>query len=89
MTGTTPSVKQLKGLSPVYSHRQRSGKTLYAVGCWRTYEEAERALPSVKRAGFSSAFVIAFENGQSLPVKQARKKESSVTVVTEEIRIVK
>ena len=89
VTGTTPSIKQLKGLSPVYSHRQRSGKTLYAVGCWRTYEEAERALPSVKRAGFSSAFVIAFENGQSLPVKQARKKESSVTVVTEEIRIVK
>ena len=89
VTGTTPSVKQLKGLSPVYSHRQSSGKTLYAVGCWRTFEEAERALPSVKRAGFSTAFVIAFENGQSLPVKEARKKESSVTVITEEIRIVR
>lgn len=89
VTSTPPTIKQLKGLSPVYSHRQKSGKTLYAVGCWRTYEEAERALPTVKRAGFTTALIIAFENGQSLPLKQARKKESSVTVVTEEIRIVK
>jgi len=89
VTGTRPSIAQLKGLSPVYSHRQKSGKTLYAVGCWRTYAEAERALPSVKRAGFSTAFVIAFENGRPLAVSKARKKESPVTKVTEEIRIVR
>ena len=27
VSGTAPSIRQLKGLSPVYSHRQRSGKT--------------------------------------------------------------
>ena len=89
VTATKPSVRQLKGLSPVYSHPQRSGKAMYAVGCWRTFAEAERALPSVKRAGFPSAFVVAFENGQPLAVSKARKKESSVTVVTEEIKIVR
>jgi len=87
--GSTPSVKQLKGVSPVYSHPQRSGKRVYAAGLFRTYAEAEQALSSVRRAGFPSAYVIAFENGKSITLQQARKKESSVKVITEEVRIVR
>ena len=50
---------------------------------------AETALRDVRRAGFPSAFVIAFDGGAPLSLQKARKKESSVTVVTEEIKIVR
>ena len=84
-----PEIRQLKGVSPVYAHPQRSGKTLYAAGLFRSYDEAEEALSSVRKAGFPSAFIIAFDDGQSLALSKARKKESSVKVITEEVRIVK
>lgn len=88
VSGSKPSVKQLKGISPVYVHPQRSGKKLCAAGLFRTYAEAEMALPSVRRL-FPSAFIIAFDGGQPMALSKARKKESSVKVITEEIHIVK
>lgn len=88
VSGSKPSVKQLKGISPVYVHSQRSGKKLCAAGLFRTYAEAEQALPAVRRI-FPSAFIIAFDGGQPLTLSKARKKESSVKVITEEVRIVK
>ena len=84
-----PAVKQLKGVSPVFSHRQRSGKTLYAAGVFQTYAEAEAALAACRAAGHKSAIIIAFENGAPLALSKARQKESSVKVVTEEVHIVK
>lgn len=83
------NVSQLKGISPVYAHPQRSGKKLYAAGLFRSYADAEEALGAVRRAGFPSAFVIAFDGGKPLSLSAARKKESSVKVITEEVRIVK
>ena len=88
VSGSKPSVSQLKGISPVYVHPQRSGKKLCAAGLFRAYADAEQVLPAVRRK-FPSAFIIAFENGQPLALAKARKKESSVKVVTEEVRIVK
>lgn len=89
VSGNQIKISQLKGISPVYAHPQKSGRTAYAAGLFRTYAEAEEALRSIRKAGFPSAFVIAFEGGVSLPLAEARKKESSVKVVTEEVRIVK
>lgn len=89
VSGYTPTPKQLKGLSPVYSHQQKSGKKMYAAGAWRTFAEAEQGLRTVRRAGFSSAFVVAFNDGKPISLANARKKESEVKVITEEIRIVK
>ena len=83
-----PTIRQLKGVSPVYVHQQRSGKMLCAAGLFRTYAEAEQALSQVKRV-FPTAFVIAFEDGSPLSLSKARKKESSVKVITEEVHIVK
>ena len=88
VSGSKPSVSQLKGVSPVYVHAQRSGKKLCAAGLFRTYADAEQALSAVRRK-FPSAFIIAFDSGQPLALAKARKKESSVKVITEEVRIVK
>lgn len=88
VSGSKPSLRQIKGISPVYVHAQRSGKKLCAAGLFRTYAEAEHALPAVRKL-FPTAFIIAFDGGQPLALSKARQKESSVTVVTEEVRIVK
>lgn len=84
-----PTVKQLKGLSPVYIIRQKSGKNLCAAGVFKNYAAAEAALPTVRRAGFPTAFVIAFEDGKPISVQKARQKESSIKVIEEEVHIVR
>ena len=88
VSNSNVTVRQLKGVSPVYVHAQRSGKKLYAAGLFRTYADAEQALSAVRRS-FPSAFVIAFDGGAPIGLSKARKKESSVKVITEEVRIVK
>ena len=67
--------RSFKGITPVFERRQPSGKYLYTAGVFRTYEEAEAALPKVKKAGFSSAFIIAANDGRSINVKKARELE--------------
>ena len=83
------TVKQLKGVSPVYDHKVSGGKHLYAAGLFRTYAEAKAALPKVKNAGFPNALIIAYRDGKSLSVNRARQLESEITIVKEEVRIVK
>lgn len=82
---------QLKGLTPIFQKRQSNSKYpyVYNVGVFRTYAEATSALSKVKKAGFSGAYVIAFENNKALAIAKARQKETQVRVVTEEVRIVK
>jgi len=89
VSSSKPSVKQLKGISPVFDHKQPSGKHLYAAGLFRTFGEAQSALSKVKKAGFSSAYIIAYKSGKSISVKNARAAENAVTIVEEEVRIVK
>ena len=66
------NIKQLRGLRPVFATRQSSGKYLYTAGAFRRYSEAAAALPLVKGAGFSSAYIVAFKNGKSIAVSKAR-----------------
>ena len=67
--------RTFKGITPVFERRQPSGKYLYTAGVFRTYEEAEAALPKVKKAGFSQAFIIAVNDGHSINLKKARQIE--------------
>ena len=81
----------LKYLSTLWGPMRIFGSYLVllcAAGLFRTYAEAEHALPAVRKL-FPTAFIIAFDGGQPLALSKARQKESSVTVVTEEVRIVK
>lgn len=89
VVSSKPSLKQLKGVRPVFAHPQRSGKTQYAAGIFSTYAEAETALAAVRKAGHKNAMIVAFEDGKPLALSKARQKESSVKVITEEVRIVK
>lgn len=79
----TSSPKQLteasfKGLSPVFE-RKDAGRFVYSVGAFDKYADANRQLARVKKAGFASASIIAFENGRAIPLVTARKKEADAT----------
>ncbi len=76
-TSETASVKDLKGLSPVF-FRDNNGKTSYYVGLFRSYNDALSNLNKVKRAGFKTAFIVAVNNGRQISVAEARKIEKTV-----------
>ncbi|MBR5398483.1 MAG: PD40 domain-containing protein [Bacteroidales bacterium] len=63
-----------KGLSPVFE-RESGGRYSYCAGAFPKYSDAYRQLSKVKKAGFASATIIAFENGTAIPLEVARKKE--------------
>lgn len=71
------TVKQLRGLSPVFWHKTSNGNYIYRVGLFRTYNDVLSNLNKVKRLGFKTAFIVAFSDGQQIPVQKARKIQSA------------
>lgn len=74
------STKQLteasfKGLTPVFE-RLSNGRYTYSAGAFAKYSDAYRQLSRVKKAGFSNASIVAYENKEAIPLEVARKKEA-------------
>ncbi len=72
------SVKQVKGLSPVFEREGSGGRKIYSAGVFRTYSSALSNLNKVKRLGFKGAFITAFIDRESAPVARARAMESKM-----------
>ena len=72
---TTP--ENFKGVKEVEQFEQK-GIYKYTVGNFFTFEQAKTKQTSVRETGFDSAFIIAFYNGQKIPVAEGVKllKES-------------
>lgn len=68
--------KALKGLSPVFETITPSGKYNYTVGRFFSYAELSTALAKVKTLNFPKVFAIAYYNGKSIGIKEARLLES-------------
>ena len=67
-----------KGITPVFESKTPTGKWLYAAGNFSRYSEASAALPKVKAKGFRSAMIVAYKNGKSINVKNARLEEDKI-----------
>ena len=81
-------VSKLKGLSPVFETRTATGRYIYRVGLFRNYSDVLSNLNSVKRAGFRSAFIVAFNDGKEINVATARSLEAkNREAVLYEVRI--
>lgn len=77
-TASSPvTEKRLKGLSPVFMRRAGSSY-IYSAGLFRTYSDCLSNLNKVKRAGFKTAFIVAFLDGEKTTVTKARSMESSM-----------
>ena len=72
------TLAQLKGLSPVFEKLNPSLKYTYSVGLFRSYNDVLSHLNSVKRLGFKNAFIVAYRDGQSVSVSEARKLEARI-----------
>lgn len=72
------TVKQLKGLSPVFEKELSSTKYIYSVGIFRTYADVLSNLNSVKRQGFKNALITAYLDGKSISISSARSMEAKM-----------
>ena len=72
------TVKQIKGLSPVFERFGTNGRRIYSVGLFRSYKDVLSNLNKVKRVGFRSAIIVAFLNEKNITVTKARSLEKSV-----------
>ncbi len=67
-----------KNMAPVYGIK--TGKiTRYYIGNLTHYEDAEKALATVKQKGFKDAFIIAWYNGTQVTTQRAQQLENSST----------
>lgn len=72
------TVKDLRGLSPVFEKMSTSLRYTYSVGVFRTYNDVLSHLNSVKKAGFRDAFITAYVDGDKVSVDTARSRESAL-----------
>ena len=75
---TKATLARLKGLSPVFENKTPTGKYIYRVGLFRNYADVLANLNSVKKLGFKTAFIVAFNDGKELTVAKARALESEL-----------
>ena len=87
-SGRKATVANLKGLSPVFERRNASGRYIYRVGLFNSYNDVLSKLNAVKRAGFRSAFIVAFIDGKEVSVSKARSEEGKKKQVTRLFKIV-
>lgn len=79
-TNGEAEISDLKGLSPVFSRSDQAGKITYYAGLFRTYNDVLSNLNKVKKAGFRTAFIVAFMDGKKLNITEARKLEKTIEV---------
>ncbi len=77
------TIAQLRGLSPVFENKTASGKYIYKVGLFRTYQDVLSNLNKVKRAGFNTAFITASYNSEAVTLQKARVIEKTKFYVYE------
>ena len=70
------TLRDLKGLSPVFETRSESGRYTYRVGLFNTYADVLSKLNTVKKAGFRNAYIVGYVDGKEMKVAKVREQES-------------
>jgi len=70
--------ESFKGLSPVFETETPAGKYLYTVGRFFSYAELSSALTKVKSLKFPNVLAVAYHNGKSISIKNARLLEGKI-----------
>jgi cell division protein FtsN len=69
----------------VFERKLLSGKYTYSVGAFHKYADALKNLNTVRKNGFPTALITAYNNGKSISTKNARvleKQDNSLYRVT-------
>jgi hypothetical protein len=57
----------------IKNYKDEKGLTIYTVGKYSTYEEADKSRQEVAGEGLPDAFVVAFSDGRKISVEEAQK----------------
>lgn len=57
----------------IKNYKDENGLTVYTVGKYATYEEADKSRQEVVAEGLADVFVVAFSDGKKIPVDEAKK----------------
>lgn len=60
--------------APLSGERLNNGITRYTAGLFTHYNSADEAKKVIREMGYSDAFIVAFENGERIPLYAAREK---------------
>lgn len=60
--------------APLSGEQLNNGITRYTAGLFTQYNSADEAKKVIREMGYSDAFVVAFENGERIPLYAAREK---------------
>ena len=74
------TLKNLKGLSPVFEKVTSGGRYVYRVGLFHEYKDVLPHLNTIKRLGFRSAYVVASVDGVEKKVAEVRTLENELKV---------
>ena len=69
------TVDDLRGIAPVYERLTSSLRYACFAGLFKTYRQALQYLNLVRLRGFPEARIVAYSDGRSIPVNQARQEE--------------
>jgi hypothetical protein len=57
----------------IKNYKDENGLTIYTVGKYKTYEEADKSRQEVAAEGLPDAFIVAYSDGKKIPVDEAQK----------------
>ncbi|RMG75932.1 MAG: hypothetical protein D6707_12815, partial [Bacteroidetes bacterium] len=73
-----------KGFAPITGEKTESGLTRYTAGYFKSLNSANEAKNEIRALGYSDAFVVAYYNGERIPIYKARQlMESSAATQPE------
>ncbi|MES2284228.1 MAG: hypothetical protein V4547_00985 [Bacteroidota bacterium] len=59
----------------IKTYKDNNGLTVYTVGNLKTYDEANQLKSEVVAESLTDAFIVAFRNGEKIPVEEARQSK--------------
>ena len=69
-----------KGFSPITGEKTSSGFIRYTAGYFKGFDKASVARNEIKDLGYRDAFVVAYFNGERIPLSQAKSMTSDQAV---------
>jgi hypothetical protein len=67
--------KVFKGMRPITYEMTSKGYKKYFAGLFKTYQKARENLSTIRRQGFSKAFIVPYFNGQRVKLQRAKLLE--------------
>ncbi|MEQ9186154.1 MAG: hypothetical protein RLP15_00350 [Cryomorphaceae bacterium] len=69
-----------KGISPIVGESTNQGFIRYSAGEFKGFTQADAAKVKIQGIGYRDAFVVAYLNGQRIPITQARAVEGGAPI---------